>query len=148
MMMIMLMIIILKTTITKNGNSNTDNVDTLHNNSLGHGPIGVLDLLQGPCCFVPSSRILVRRDARSGWNSPGHGPIGVLDLVYRPRPSCCCSQTAQSGRPRARGGQSRSHAVGPKLPQSPARPWRLHTGRPLPKNELTIIFTLGGLSPP
>ena len=40
-------------------------------------------------------------------NSPGHGPIGVLDLRQFPWSFCCCFQTAQSGRPRALGGQSR-----------------------------------------
>ena len=35
-----------------------------------------------------------------------------------------CFQTAQSGRPRALGGQSRCDAVAATSPQSPARPWR------------------------
>ena len=59
-------------------------------------------------------------------NSPGHGPIGVSDLRLSSWLCCCCFQTAQSGRPRALGGQSRWQAVGPDPRQSPSGPWRLH----------------------
>ena len=57
-------------------------------------------------------------------NSPGHGPIGVLDLRQFPWSLCCCFQTAQRGRPRALGGQSRWQVVGLDPHQSPSGPWR------------------------
>ena len=54
-------------------------------------------------------------------NSPGQRPIGVLDPVWGVFRS---SQTAQSGRPRARGGGSPLHIVAPGPNQSPAESWR------------------------
>ena len=48
----------------------------------------------------------------------------MLDLRQFPGSFCCCFQTAQSGRPRALGAQSRSQVVGVDPDQSPARSWR------------------------
>ena len=58
-------------------------------------------------------------------NSPGLRPIGVLDPLQIPARVCLeCSQTAQSGRPRALGGGSRWHVAGVSPGQSPAESWR------------------------
>ena len=58
-------------------------------------------------------------------NSPGHGPIGVFDLRQFPWSFCCCCfQTAQRGRPRARGGQSPRANRPATSCQSPSGSWR------------------------
>ena len=64
--------------------------------------------------------------SRRGCSRPS-GSAGTGRRSRRsPWPCSCWFQTAQSGRPRALGGQSRSQAVPPDPRQSPSGPWRLH----------------------
>ena len=89
----------------------------------------------GSMCWSVVPQVPARRNARSDWIiilmktinqiRRANGPGRVRPRV-QPWSVLFCSQTAQSGRPRAHGGQSRCQAVGLDPGQSPAGPWRLH----------------------